>query len=104
MATHNNSSFILDYRNDIDLVSIISVFDGIDDKSVKESYIQAFKNSKQEPYRETGFFLEDRYIEPPWELPDSNIMSVDVLTLDKEELEAWAKDVRLLVILKYSNC
>ena len=104
MATTNNSAFLLDYRNDLNLFSTISVFDDITDKLVKEDYIQAFKKSEKEPYRETGYFLEARYIEPPWELPDSNIMSVDVLTLDKEELEAWAKDVRLLVILKYSNC
>ena len=104
MATHNNSSFILDYRNDLDLFSTISGFDQVGDKSVKEAVIQKFRNSKLEPYRETGYFLEARYMEPPWRLPDSNILSVDVLTLDKEELEAWAKDVRLLVILKYSNC
>ena len=103
MATDNNSAFLLNYRNDLDLFSIISVFDEVDDKVVKEAFIQAFKKSEKEPYQETGFFLEARYMEPPWRLPDSNILSVDVLTLDKEKLEAWVKNVRLLVILKYSN-
>ncbi len=101
MADINDSSILSDFDSDIKLFAILCTFDAIDDRVTKELFIKAFKRS--ESHRELGYFLESRYMEPPERLPDSNILAVDVISMNKTQLQQWVEDVRLLIALKYNT-
>ena len=106
MAANNNSSnsvFLSDLRKDLDIFSIIVKFDQMRDRPTKEEFIREFKESADESYREVGYFLEDRYMEPPDPLPDNSILYVDVVAMDRAHLKAWAHDARFLIALRYDT-
>ena len=103
MAINNNSVFLSDLRKELDIFSTIIKFDQIKDRPTKEEFIREFKESANESYRELGFFLEDRYMEPPESLPDTSILYVDVLAMDRAHLKDWAHDARFLIALRYNT-
>ena len=103
MAINNNSVFLSDLRKELDIFSTIIKFDQIKDRPKKEGFIREFKESANESYREVGFFLEDRYMEPPEPLPDNSILTADVLAMDRAHLKDWAHDTRFLLALRYNT-
>lgn len=106
MAANNNSSnsvFLSDLRKDVDIFSTILEFDRMKDHSRKERFIRAFQKSKSVSNREIGFFLEDRHINPPDPLPDTSILTADVVAMDRASLDAWAHDARFLIALRYDT-
>ena len=106
MAANNNSSncmVLSDLRKDEDIFSTILEFDRTPDQSVKEQFIRAFKKSTSVSRQEVGFFLEDRYMEPPERLPDSSILTADVLAMDRAHLKDWADDAIFFLALKYNT-
>lgn len=42
-------------------------------------------------------------MEPPEQLPDSNILYADVINMGRAQLSEWVKNARLLIALKYNT-
>ena len=106
MAISNDSAsrvFLNEYRNDLNVFIIISVFDEIEDRLVKETFIQACQGSENAFYKEMGYLLESRHMEPPEQLPDDKFLYADVVSMGECQLREWVKIARFLIALKYNT-
>ena len=106
MAISNDSAsrvFLNEYRYDLSVFMIISVFDEMEDRLVKETFIQACQCSEKAFYKKLGRVLESRHMEPPEQLPDDKFLYADVVNMGECQLREWVKNAKFFIALKYNT-